>query len=331
MPPLAILRFLCQSWVVSLSLLAFDSRALGRAEEEGVINCYYFDGRISPNNTRCPDSNTCCPPNRECLSNRLCRDPADGENNWIRGPCAVKGWDGACAQICLYDEPGGRFPRVTECADGSLCCSNEPWCCQDKKGVFLDQNGNIIATRATAPTTTYVVVGTGLSRSPLPPAPEASASSTLNSADTAQTTPVTNNDDERPTATDSSAALDSSLPPSSPTSSVTSPESSESDSTLGLRLGLGLGIPLAVLVTACIAYFGMRLLGWRRSTDAAPHERGDADVASSSYYMYGSPPPKEPVPLMRYPVELMGHEAGELDGQPRGELCLRLCGLQLAH
>jgi hypothetical protein len=71
------------------------------------IDCYKFDGTLSPNNTRCPGSNACCGPKATCLSNRLCTADEDPNSTAkpVRGPCAVKGWDPTCAQICMYSKP----------------------------------------------------------------------------------------------------------------------------------------------------------------------------------------------------------------------------------
>ncbi len=44
---------------------------------------------------------------------------------------------------------------MTPCSDGSLCCNNDPQCCQDGKGIFLDEGGERISARATAATTSY--------------------------------------------------------------------------------------------------------------------------------------------------------------------------------
>lgn len=46
----------------------------------------------------------------------------------------------------LADETGGYYPRVRRCDDGSYCCNNEPSCCSDGDGVFLDAKGNIVDT-----------------------------------------------------------------------------------------------------------------------------------------------------------------------------------------
>jgi hypothetical protein len=70
------------------------------AQSSLLIDCYRWDGVVNGNNTKCPNSNACCGPRATCLSNNLCANP--GESRWVRGPCAVKGWDADCAQICKY-------------------------------------------------------------------------------------------------------------------------------------------------------------------------------------------------------------------------------------
>lgn len=91
-------------------LVAIFPTAVG-AQGTELRTCYYFDGHTNPNNTKCPNSNTCCGPKATCLSNRLCHNPNDPEDLWVRGPCAIDpskgGWDEDCAQICLY----GKFTR----------------------------------------------------------------------------------------------------------------------------------------------------------------------------------------------------------------------------
>ena len=41
---------------------------------------YRWDGAVSPNNTKCPNSDACCGPKATCLSNRLCGNPRDAPN-----------------------------------------------------------------------------------------------------------------------------------------------------------------------------------------------------------------------------------------------------------
>lgn len=76
------------------------------AADAQLIDCYKFDGTLAPNNTRCPGSNACCNPGAICLSNRLCVPHNDPNPNakLVRGPCAVKGWDDSCPQICKYSK-----------------------------------------------------------------------------------------------------------------------------------------------------------------------------------------------------------------------------------
>ncbi|KAK0713432.1 hypothetical protein B0T26DRAFT_717430 [Lasiosphaeria miniovina] len=72
--------------------------------QTGEITCFGISGRGYTNNTRCPGSNACCGATATCLSNRLCHNVGDPPDLWIRGPCAVEGWDGMCGEICLYSK-----------------------------------------------------------------------------------------------------------------------------------------------------------------------------------------------------------------------------------
>lgn len=95
----------------SLFLVATLHPLAVSAQDSQLIDCYRFDGVVTPNNTKCPNSNACCGPKANCLSNRLCANPGDPPNRWVRGPCAVKGgWDDGCAQICKYSTPSKVFP-----------------------------------------------------------------------------------------------------------------------------------------------------------------------------------------------------------------------------
>lgn len=155
--------------------------------EADQITCFYYDGAPAENNTICPGSNACCGYQATCLSNRLCHNPTDIDGLYVRGPCAIDGWDSSCAQICLYgrchpdisfgivyihwalslfprfltfyfaffiDETTGVFPRATQCDDGSWCCNNNAECCDQGAGVFLDATGGI-ATAEAAYTISY--------------------------------------------------------------------------------------------------------------------------------------------------------------------------------
>ncbi|KAK4032012.1 hypothetical protein C8A01DRAFT_20861 [Parachaetomium inaequale] len=295
-----------------LPSILLSAAAVSAAKDPLLIDCYRWDGAVTANNTKCPNSNACCGPTATCLSNHLCANVGDGPNLWVRGPCAVKGWDPECAQICKYNETRGVFPRVAPCSDGSLCCNNDPQCCQDGKGIFLDESGNRASAKATAATTSYPPVSDGLSRFTLTP----STSTTSTSTSSASTT-----------IPDAGAAttLSSTTPTPTP-----APSSSSSDDSIGLKVGLGLGIPLAVLATACAGYLFLRRRN-RRADDVAaaagPQYRDQpyGEVAQSAGYPYSpgttvySGAPKPAVyGGQQYPAEIMGQTAIELDGSQYG-------------
>lgn len=96
------LRLMCAS-LLTLPYLLFVLTLYPAAATAQIIDCYYFNGTVAPNNTKCPGSNTCCGPKVACFSNRLCADP-DPKAKLVRGPCAVKGWDDSCPQICMYSK-----------------------------------------------------------------------------------------------------------------------------------------------------------------------------------------------------------------------------------
>jgi hypothetical protein len=104
--PSALLRLLCAAVSPLVILLVSIYAPAVQAEDSLLIDCYRFEGTVSPNNTKCPNSNACCGPKAICLSNGLCANPGDATNYWVRGPCAVKGWDDSCAQICKYSMCG---------------------------------------------------------------------------------------------------------------------------------------------------------------------------------------------------------------------------------
>ncbi|KAL2166041.1 hypothetical protein VTG60DRAFT_3406 [Thermothelomyces hinnuleus] len=287
---------------------------VGAETDPLLIDCYRWDGGVTANNTKCPNSNACCGPTATCLSNRLCHNVGDGPDLFVRGPCAVKGWDPDCAQICQYDELGGIFPRVTICADGSLCCNNDPQCCQDGKGVFLDEAGNIASARATAATTSYPPLGGGPSRYTLTPSASttttpttrsgSSSSGSNNSPSSIRASWFTSDPGGASAATASSApstatrttAIDH--PPSGVGSSSNSGSISEDDdngggdNTTGYKIGLGLGIPLSVLMTACVVYY----LAARRHRShfvSSSTSGGGGGDSPASYYQHPSPPPQQ--------------------------------------
>ncbi|KAK3368333.1 hypothetical protein B0H63DRAFT_565046 [Podospora didyma] len=237
------------------------------------ITCYGLNGDPYYNNTQCPGSKSCCGHKATCLSNRLCHNPGDPPNLWVRGPCMLDGWDSMCGQICLYDETkqgGGRFPRVTQCNDGTLCCNNDPDCCANGRGVYLDATGSVALTRGTAATTSYPPVsGTGPAR----------FTATLNILAVSSTTrqASTFSSTRTSTASSRSTSATSSTSTSTPTSLITSSTSSTSssipipaneeqglssdsgpDPNIGTKVGLGLGIPLVAIMVGLLVYLYLR-------------------------------------------------------------------------
>ncbi|KAL2150538.1 hypothetical protein VTH82DRAFT_7101 [Thermothelomyces myriococcoides] len=278
---------------------------VGAQEEDSLlIDCYRWNGEVIANNTKCPNSNACCGPTATCLSNRLCHNRGDEPNTFVRGPCAVREWDD-CAQICQYDEFAGIFPRVTVCPDGSLCCNNDRQCCQDRKGIFLDENGNVVSARATAATTSYPPIGGGPSRYTLTP----STSTTTQPTDESSSSSPVSQETVTTTVTVAGGPSDVSV------STVEEEEEEEEDNgddTTGLKIGLGVGIPLSVLVAAAGVYFlttrhhrgppaTAAAAAEAATTSAAATEAGGGEPpASSAGYPY--PPPQQgqyPTPGMQ--------------------------------
>lgn len=172
-----------------LSLVLFNILCVHQIRADGTVGivCYGYNGASYVNNTKCPGSNACCGYEATCVSNRLCHNPGDAEGTYVRGPCANDVWDSTCAQVCLYskwtncclsanvsntnrqfstDETllSGFLPRVSQCSDGSWCCSYDATCCSNGRGVFLDSDGNSATAEATATTSYPPVSGTGLVR-----------------------------------------------------------------------------------------------------------------------------------------------------------------------
>ncbi|KAI5456491.1 hypothetical protein BGZ63DRAFT_367086 [Mariannaea sp. PMI_226] len=206
------------------------------ALSDKVITCYGYGGQPYENNARCPGSNACCGIDATCLSNRLCHKPNDGPNTFVRGPCAIDPYDsGTCAQICLYNETTGILPRVSICADGSLCCNDDAHCCDEGNGIFLDNDGKIAES---APSTTYSY------------GPERTAATFRVSQETATSSTDSTTSATSTTALTSSVSLTRALSASSATASADSEKSN--DKTSGLAIGLGVGLPVACISVGLI-------------------------------------------------------------------------------
>ncbi|KAH6838609.1 hypothetical protein B0I37DRAFT_358357 [Chaetomium sp. MPI-CAGE-AT-0009] len=323
---LGSLGLLCAAAVTTFPSILLSASlypaAISAQTDSLLINCYRWDGAITANNTKCPNSNACCGPTATCLSNRLCANVGDGPNLWVRGPCAVKGWDEDCAQICKYNETTGIFPRVTPCEDGSLCCNNDPQCCQNGDGIFLDESGNRASAKATAATTSYPPVKGGLERFTVTPSTSTTSTSTTSTTSTSSTSTSA----EASSTTGAGAGAATASASATPTAE---PSSSDSDDSIGLKVGLGLGIPLAAILAALVVYFVLRKRG-RRADQAVPAPQQYppyvGEMAQPSAYPYSegtvysgstNSPAYPPQPKYQ-PVEIMGHGAAEMDGSQYG-------------
>ncbi|KAF4463022.1 hypothetical protein FALBO_10161 [Fusarium albosuccineum] len=216
--------------VIGLSML------LPAAAQQGV--CWGVDGKQWTNNKKCPGSSACCGEGAICMSNRLCKNKGQGENEFVRGPCAVAPYDKKkCAAICIYEERNNRFPRVKRCDDGSYCCSNDdPGCCDGKRGTFLDSRGNIEAEEDFTTTTSSEATTTSF-------APETSST-------TSSTTATTTSFSE-PSATSDETAKE-----------TNDPDAETTDNSHGMKIGLGVGIPAAAIIAALSVWL---FLGERQS------------------------------------------------------------------
>ncbi|MBE3041604.1 hypothetical protein IMZ48_03295 [Candidatus Bathyarchaeota archaeon] len=78
-------------------ILAFAT-ALAQA-----ATCYGVNGVEFPNQIICPGSSACCGEGATCMGNRLCHNPSDEQDEFVRGPCAEDPYDESkCAAICAY-------------------------------------------------------------------------------------------------------------------------------------------------------------------------------------------------------------------------------------
>jgi hypothetical protein len=49
-------------------------------------------------------------------------------------------------QLTVPDPGTGFLPRAANCTDGSFCCDNDPSCCAENRGIFLNGLGAIVST-----------------------------------------------------------------------------------------------------------------------------------------------------------------------------------------
>jgi hypothetical protein len=226
--------------------------ALVAGQGSGLRDCWSWNGQPHPNNTRCPGSNACCGIADECVSNRLCHKPADSPNKFVRGPCAVNPYDsGTCAQICLYNETG-IFPRVTTCADGSLCCDNDSRCCEKGDGIFLDEEGRI----TDSPPSTLFTWGSERTASTFRMSTESSTStstSTSTSSESSSTGPSSEN-----TETSRTTSVPASANTSNDLEKNPGEEKDGSDGSMAIGLGVGLGVGISLIAGALGLWFFMR-------------------------------------------------------------------------
>jgi len=68
-----------------------------------ATTCYGVNGLAYADQVICPGSRACCGVNATCLDNRLCHNPGDPQDTFVRGPCADDHYDESkCASICVY-------------------------------------------------------------------------------------------------------------------------------------------------------------------------------------------------------------------------------------
>ncbi|KAK0622476.1 hypothetical protein B0T14DRAFT_563924 [Immersiella caudata] len=309
----------------SLFLLAALLSASSNAQSN-TITCFGFNGGNYTGNVACPGSNACCGSGATCLSNRICVNP---NQELVRAPCRVFPYDDTCAQICLYDEPslGGRLPRVKICDDGSLCCDNLSTCCESGLGIFLDESGQRVSSRATAATTSFPPNPTGTGRITLTPSVSTPTITSLTQTTTSQTIATL------PTSISNTIPA---LPSGSNSGSTSSGSTTTEAENTALKVGLGIGIPFAILATAGLVYCCLR----RRknsSNSQQPLEMGtDSGAAEMSmpygygqgqapgyseapplpakdYYYSGTPQPG----LVKVPVEIGAPAVVEMGGGER--------------
>ncbi|ELQ33136.1 hypothetical protein OOU_Y34scaffold00997g2 [Pyricularia oryzae Y34] len=236
-----------------MNLALFFAVLLGQvhlAASQG-ISCFGVNGLLYPEQKKCPGSNACCGVGAICLPNRLCKNPNDNEGLFTFLTLLPTAEAGAA----------NVFPRVTVCADGSLCCNNDPQCCSKGNGRWLDERGNLLSSPPSQSSASSVVPSTSSASAPLSSSQskEANTNGASASTDSSSTTTLAAPSTATTTATVGEDAA----------ASRQRATGSESDAeTLALKVGLGIGIPFA----AAIAAFAVWCCFWqrrRKSTKAA--------------------------------------------------------------
>lgn len=182
--------------------------------------------------------------------------------------------------LTLSDEVNGRLPRVRTCGDGSLCCDNDPQCCDGGgNGVFLDNKGQIADS---APSTTFSY------------GPERTAA-------TFRT--------DRTTSTSATSATSTSAPKTTEASQETGTNGDDGDDDGGndnaVKIGVGVAVPVAVLLIAGAGFFFWRR---RKANNTPTNSVGD--------YTYGGIPKSNPHDMHDTPSPSMSQGYGGTQPPP---------------
>lgn len=178
---------------------------------------------------------------------------------------------------------GGKLPRVVVCDDGSLCCDNDAGCCTRGLGIFLDESGNRISSRATAATTSYPPNPTGgTARITLTPATSATSTTTISQTGATTSAP---NSAQSPGAAQTGGG----------SGNGTTGSSASSDNS-GVKAGLGVGITIGIVAIAAAVFFLLkkRKKAQTHATELDAEHSGVSQKPSSREQEWAPPlPPKE--------------------------------------
>jgi len=227
-----------------------------------------------------------------------------------QGPCADE-----------IKENGGRLPRVTACNDGSLCCfEQDPDCCLEGRGVFLDASGRLVDQLDTNPVISYPPRPNGQGRSTSLPF----ISTTSSTRVTSTSTPSTTDQSQSATSEPETSPSNTNTEPS-PTDTTTA-DSSTSDNSIGLKVGLGLGIPLAALLSGLAAYCFFKKrnagaaadpsredggMGFAEQQQLPPYHEAPALPPKEQYYHGHQELPVQPAELSSNRIDVVEMDAGQ--------------------